>query len=240
MSTGQQNPRQLPTEINISAREALKVIWKYSKRAKRLSLRIAPHEQKLVVTLPQGCSTTQALTFVQTNRTWIGERLQRLEKKPSFSVDHLIPIQGKPYLIVHAPERLGGAWLENDCLMVSGDLAFINRRVADFLRTHAATVLKQEVQEMARNTGLQPSRVDIRDTSSRWGSCSTSGRIMLSWRVIMAPDLVRHYLIAHELSHLRHMNHGPLFWQQVASITPYKKQAETWLREKGPLLLHAR
>lgn len=238
--TGPQNLRHLPTEINTPERKTLKVVWKPSKRAKRLSLRIAPQEQHLVVTLPQGCPPAQALSFVQTNHRWIDERLQRLEKTPSFSAGSIIPIEGKPHLIVHAPDQVGGAWLEHDRLMVSGEKAFVNRRVADFLRAHATTVLKREVQTMADNTGLHPSRVDIRDTSSRWGSCSSSGRIMLSWRVIMAPPLVRHYLIAHELSHLRHMNHGPLFWLQVANITPHRKQAETWLRQKGPLLLHAK
>lgn len=238
--TGQKNLQHLPTEIDIPLRGSVQVIWKHSLRARRLSLRIAPHEQKLVVTLPPGCSAAQALAFVKTNHTWIGERIQKLEKTPSFSANNIIPIEGKPYLITHAPEQLGGAWLENNRLMVSGDLTFINRRVADFLRTHAATVLKRDVQEMALMTHLHPSRVDIRDTSSRWGSCSASGRIMLSWRVIMAPDLVRHYLIAHELSHLKHMNHGPLFWQQVSRITPHKHQAETWLRQKGALLLHAK
>ncbi|MCP1227802.1 M48 family metallopeptidase [Acetobacter fabarum] len=238
--TGQQSLRQLPTEINLSAQEPLQVIWKHSLRARRLALRIAPHEQKLVVTIPQGCTSAQALAFVQKNHGWISERLKKLKKAPSFSANNTILIEGTPYRIVHSPEQLGGAWLENDRLMVSGDAAFINRRVTDFLRSHAATVLKREVQAMAQHTGLRPTRVDIRDTSSRWGSCSSTGRIMLSWRVIMAPELVRHYLIAHELSHLQHMNHGPLFWQCVRSITPHKTQAEAWLRQKGPLLLQAR
>nr|WP_298797910.1 SprT family zinc-dependent metalloprotease [uncultured Acetobacter sp.] len=238
--TGPQNPQQLPAEIKASTAEPVQVVWKQSLRARRLSLRIAPYEQKLVVTLPPECTPAQALAFVKANHAWINERLQRLEKTPSFSANNIIPIEGKPYLIMHAPKQLGGAWLENNHLMVSGDPVFINRRVADFLRTHAASALKREVQELALNTGLHPSRIDIRDTSSRWGSCSTSGRIMLSWRVIMAPDMVRHYLIAHELSHLKYMNHGPLFWQHVAKITPYKQQAETWLRQKGILLLHAK
>ncbi|GAN71877.1 M48 family metallopeptidase [Acetobacter syzygii] len=240
MSTGQKNLRQLPTTISTSTQEALQVVWKHSTRAKRLSLRVAPHEHKLIVTLPLTCTDQQALTFVQTHQGWIEERLKKLEKTPSFSVGNTVFITGKPYLIVHAPEQKGGAWLENDCLMVSGDPAFINRRVADFLRNHATSILRKEVEAVALSTGLRPTRIDIRDTSSRWGSCSASGRIMFSWRIIMAPDLVRHYLIAHELSHLRHMNHGPLFWQQVARITPYKKQAERWLRQTGPLLLHAR
>ena len=238
--TGQPNTPHLPKNINIASQDVIQVVWKHSIRAKRLSLRIAPYENTLIVTVPIGCRPEQALAFVQANHAWINERLQKLEKTPSFSDNNIISIQGKPYRIMHAPKQQGGAWLEAQYLMVSGDRAFINRRVADFLRSHATTVLRQEVQAMAQSTDLHPSRVDIRDTSSRWGSCSSSGRIMLSWRVIMAPDIVRHYLIAHELSHLKHMNHGPLFWQQVAKTTPFKQQAETWLRQKGPLLLHAR
>ena len=201
---------------------------------------MAPYEHVLVVTVPLRCSAAQALAFVHSNHAWINERLKKLEKPPSFSENSFISIQGRNYRIVHAPQQLGGAWLEEQRLMVSGDHAFLSRRVADFLRSHATTVLRKEVEDMALKTHLHPSRVDIRDTSSRWGSCSSSGRIMLSWRVIMAPDLVRHYLIAHELSHLKHMNHGPLFWRLVASITPHKQQAETWLRQTGALLLQAR
>ncbi|WP_242401046.1 M48 family metallopeptidase [Acetobacter okinawensis] len=232
--TGLPNTQNLPKEINVAAQGVVQVVWKQSIRAKRLSLRIAPYEHTLIVTVPIGCRSEQALAFVQANHAWINERLQKLEKPPSFSDNNIIPIQGKPYRIMHAPKQQGGAWLEAQYLMVSGDRAFINRRVADFLRSHATTALRQEVQAMAQSTDLHPSRVDIRDTSSRWGSCSSSGRIMLSWRVIMAPDIVRHYLIAHELSHLKHMNHGPLFWQQVAKITPFKQQAETCCARKAP------
>ena len=238
--TGQPNTPLLPKNISIASQEVIQVVWKHSIRAKRLSLRIAPHDHSLIVTLPTHCTSAQALAFVQSNHAWIQKQLKKLEQTHSFSANSIIPIQGRNYRIIHAPQKRGGAWLEEQHLMVSGDQAFINRRVADFLRAHATTILRQEVQDMARHTHLHPSRIDIRDTSSRWGSCSSSGRIMLSWRVIMAPDLVRHYLIAHELSHLKHMNHGPLFWQQVASITPHKQQAETWLRQTGALLLQAR
>ena len=229
----------LPDEITVEGFGKVHVEWRVSSRARRLALRIAPRANAITVTLPPACPPSQAQAFVRQHGGWIASRLQRLEKTPSFSDGSLIPIEGIPHRITHAPTRRGGAWIEQDRLVVSGDASFISRRVTDFLRAHAARVLGEEVRDMARTARLHPSRLDIRDTSSRWGSCSSTGRIMLSWRLVMAPQPVRHYLIAHELSHLVHMNHGPQFWKQVASLTPHRQQAEAWLRYHGPLLLRA-
>ena len=128
--TGLPNTPHLPKEINVAAQGVVQVVWKQSIRAKRLSLRIAPYEHPLIVTIPIGCRPEQALAFVQTNHAWINERLQKLEKTSSFSDKNIISIQGKPYRIMHAPKQHGGTWLEDQYLMVSVDIAFINRTPA--------------------------------------------------------------------------------------------------------------
>lgn len=218
----------------------MRVFWRLSPRARRLSLRIAPRDHALTVTVPQSCPPAQALAFVHKNTGWIVSRLQRLAQGPSFTADSLITIEDKPYRILHDPTRHGGAWIENDTLVITGDAAFLSRRVMQYLRQYATRALGRDLRAMAQTAGLKPGRLDIRDPTSRWGSCSSTGRIMLSWRLILAPHPVRHYLIAHELSHLAQMNHSPAFWKHVATLTPHRDVAENWLRHHGPLLLRAR
>lgn len=169
-------------------------------------MRLAPRQNAITVTLPATCPPAQALAFLHNNKSWLASRLKRVQNAFSFTVDSVIPIEGQPHRIVHSPKQRGGAWIENGQIIVCGETAFISRRVIDCLRHHAARVLGTELREMAKAADLKPTRLDIRDPTSRWGSCSTTGRIMLSWRLIMAPPEVRHYLIAHELSHLVHMN----------------------------------
>ncbi|GLH28466.1 hypothetical protein WSS15_11160 [Acetobacter pasteurianus] len=225
-----------PDTIMLEGYGAAKIIWRISAKAKRCIIRISAKEQAILVTLPKGFPYTQALAFVQKQTQWITTRLEKLVQTPRFAIGSNIPIQDKNYTICHAPDRRGGAWLENECLFVSGDPSFLARRVEGFLKQHATKVLAQEMHHLAHTVGLTPKRLDVRDTSSRWGSCSSSGRIMLSWRLIMAPFFVRHYLIAHELSHLQHMNHSIQFWKMVDTLTPHRQQAESWLQHFGPVL----
>lgn len=232
-------PTQTPDLIQLAPDCHVPVIWKPSSRARRLSLRIDPRRQAVSVTLPSGLSTAQAVQFLKIQKHWITKRLIALQQAPAFLPGRTIPIEGKPYTIVHHPTARGGVWIEADQLCVSGAEEFISRRITDFLKKHARQILGAELRTQAQIFGLLPTRLDIRDTSSRWGSCSSSGRIMLSWRLVMAPTPVRHYLIAHELAHLRHMNHAPAFWRLVDQLTPHRHHAEAWLKHHGSALLGA-
>nr|WP_298795795.1 SprT family zinc-dependent metalloprotease [uncultured Acetobacter sp.] len=229
-----------PDMIDLAPDCRVPVIWKPSSRARRLSVRIDHRQQALVVTLPSELSSTHALQFLKKQTRWITTRLAALQQAPAFLPGRTIPIEGKPHTIVHQPTAQGGVWIEADQLFVSGARDFMSRRITDFLRNHARLILGQDLRAQAQSSGLRPTRLDIRDTSSRWGSCSSAGRIMLSWRLVMAPAPVRHYLIAHELAHLRHMNHGPAFWALADQLTPHRHHAEAWLKQHGPSLLGAR
>lgn len=238
-------PRILPVDaapdvIELAPDCRVPILWKRSSRARRLSLRIDPLRQAVTVTLPGPLTPQDAMPFLKTQRHWITKRLAALHNAPAFLAGKTIPVEGISHLIVHQPAARSGVWIEAQQIFVSGTEEFIGRRVRDFLRNHARTVLGQELRAQAQATGLRPTRLDIRDTSSRWGSCSSSGRIMLSWRLIMAPASVRHYLIAHELAHLRHMNHSPAFWALVDQLTPHRHTAERWLKHHGSAMLGAR
>ena len=228
-----------PAELLIGSLK-VPLIWRTSPRARRLSARLDPKKRALIVNCPPHYPQQAALAFLQTQQKWILERFQKLSSQTiSFAHEGIIPIEGKPYTITHQPNARSGVWVDGNTLCVSGQSEFIARRVIDFLKKRARALLTQELHHAAHAAALRPSKLDIRDTASRWGSCNSAGRIMLSWRLVMAPLPVRHYLIAHELAHLKHMNHSPAFWAYTDHLTPYRQQAEAWLKLYGPALLGA-
>jgi predicted metal-dependent hydrolase len=118
-------------------------------------------------------------------------------------------------------------------ICVSGGESHGPRRLSDWLRTEAKADLSARVAHHAANLGVRPKRISIRDQSSRWGSCSTTGTISFSWRLIFAPSYVLDYVAAHEVAHLREMNHGPRFWRLVRDTMPDVQKARNWLKQKG-------
>jgi predicted metal-dependent hydrolase len=118
-------------------------------------------------------------------------------------------------------------------ICVSGGEQHGPRRLADWLRTQAKTDLTQRAHYHAANLGCQPKRISVRDQSTRWGSCSTTGTISFSWRLIFAPNYVLDYVAAHEAAHLREMNHGPRFWRLVKNTMPDMQKARAWLKQNG-------
>lgn len=118
-------------------------------------------------------------------------------------------------------------------ICVSGGEQHGPRRLADWLRTQAKTDLTQRAHHHAANLGCQAKRISVRDQSTRWGSCSTTGTISFSWRLIFAPAFVLDYVAAHEAAHLREMNHGPRFWRLVRNTMPDMQKARAWLKQNG-------
>ena len=130
--------------------------------------------------------------------------------------------------------------MEDGELHVTGDPAFLPRRAKDFLRAEAARRMAVLVRAKADAAGLVPGRIAVKDTTSRWGSCAPDKSLAFSWRLVMAPEHVQDYVAAHEVAHLRHMNHGPAFWTQVAALTAHTRPAIAWLKTQGPRLLRVR
>jgi predicted metal-dependent hydrolase len=168
---------------------------------------------------------------------WVAKRIAALPEQVTLTDGAEVPIGGIPHRIRHHPDRRGGAWLEEGELHVTGRPEFLSRRVADFLRAEAARRLSSLVRAKSALAGLNPGRITIKDTTSRWGSCAPDGALAFSWRLVMAPEFVQDYVTAHEVAHLRHMNHGPAFWHLVSSLTAHTQRAMAWLRNEGPRLL---
>lgn len=212
------------------------LVCRVSPRARRITLRIDAKTGGVQLTLPRGVPRAEGLAFAESQRAWLLRRLSDLPPRAHFLEGAEIPILGSPHVIRHAPEARRGVWREAGALWVSGGADFIERRVADYLKREA----KREIAARAKvKAGLLPAkarplgRVILRDTRSRWGSCAHSGDLSFSWRLILAPEAVLDYVVAHEVAHLAEMNHGPAFWRLVGKLTESVKQPKAWLRREG-------
>ncbi|WRH86804.1 SprT family zinc-dependent metalloprotease [Nguyenibacter sp. L1] len=222
--------------VSLEGRD-ISVFWRHSLQARRVTLRIDPRQAGVVVTLPPRATREAGLALLRTHAIWIFSRLDHLPPDAPWHDGGQVLLDGRPHAIRHCPHARGGVWIEGETIMVSGEAEFMRRRLGAFLRQEARRRLSARMAQLAEQSGLRPRRLAIKDTSSRWGSCNSDGTIMLSWRLLMAPAEIQHYVIAHELAHLRHLNHGSDFWMLVASLTPHRHMAETWLRRHGPALL---
>ncbi len=210
----------------------VQVVVRRSALARRTAIRIDP-VRGVVLVLPARASRAEAERFLLAHRAWVAERLAQLPAGQSLEPGHRIAILGEPHLIRHCPAARRGVWVENGELLVSGLAEQVPRRVTAFLRAHARTVIARHVADLAARLGRPAGRLTIRDTSSRWGSCSARGDLSFSWRLVMAPEWVLVYVVAHELAHLVEMNHSPAFWAVVATLSPDAKRARTWLKRHG-------
>lgn len=205
-------------------------------RARRLSLRVDAKLGDVVLTWPKRTSLRAAEKFVRDNRAWIEKHRARLTPARAFAAGEQLTLGGAVYTIRHADGR-GLTRIEGDDIVVHGDAAHVHRRVRDFIKAEALRQLTQLSHEKSASLGLKPSGVRVLDPKSRWGSCGPDGRLMYSWRIILAPRAVMDYLVAHEVAHRVHMNHGPAFWRLCASLTTDAKSSRRWLNEHGKTLM---
>ena len=215
------------------------VRWRRSARARRASLRIDARGACVVVTLPARAARAAGLALLAGHAAWVAGHLAALPPALAFADGALVPLGGEPYRVRHVLEGQGRAWLEAGEIRVAGDLASLRRRVADLLRAEALRRLAALAAAKCALAGLAARRVMVKDTRSRWGSCASDGTLMFCWRVVMAPPLVQDYVVAHEVAHLRHMDHGPRFWALVAELTEHRAAGVAWLAAVGPGLLRA-
>ena len=208
------------------------------RRARRYTLRIHPTDREAILTMPPRGIIAEAREFAHLHGGWIAARLGRLPKAAPFQPGTVVPLRGAPHRIVHRAGERGTVWTETrdsgeKILCVTGDVAFTDRRVHDFLKREARRDLQKSAQAYAETLGVRVKRLSIRDQSSRWGSCTSAGSLSFSWRLILAPPFVLDYLAAHEVTHLVEMNHSPRFWRVVARICPAVERAKKWLDTSG-------
>jgi len=210
--------------------------WRRNVNARRITLRIDPARGQVVVTLPARAARADGLALLTQNAGWVAEKLAALPHARPFADGAGITIDGLPHRILRMPGR-GGAWLEGSTLHVSGEPEFLARRVTAFLRAEARRRFARQAHAKAGQAGLAISRVVVKDTYARWASCSPQGVLMFCWRLLMAPLHVQDYVVAHEVAHLRHLNHSPAFWALAEALSPHRAASDLWLEREGPGLL---
>lgn len=209
----------------------LTVTLRRSARARRISLRVSRLDGHITLTLPKGVRDTEALAFASDKRDWLARQLARNPTQQDVAPGMALPIAGQMRQVVAGSGR--SIVLGHDSIAVPGGSARAGARLQGYLKELARHRLSEAVTHYSACLGRSHTRLTLRDTRSRWGSCSSRGALMFSWRLVMAPPEVLDYVAAHEVAHLAEMNHAPAFWAIVERIHGPCDAPRRWLRDHG-------
>lgn len=209
----------------------VELILRRSARARRVSLRVSSLDGRVTLTLPRGVPDREALAFAREKEPWLRKHLARRVEDVDVGFGALLPVEGTIREVV--PGKGRAVRLLEDRLEVPGAPDRVGTRLAAWLKHLARDRLVAASDGYAAEIGRGYNRISLRDTRSRWGSCSHEGRLMYSWRLILAPPEALDYVAAHEVAHLQEMNHSPAFWAVVQRLCPDYDRHRRWLREEG-------
>ena len=195
--------------------------------------------REIHVSKPWITSNATVMRFIESKRRWIEGIFARAPQKVRVAPGDVIEFLGMRVCLQHDSSRRSNELVKTDdvnaTLIVGGGADMFERRVRDFIKSEFLTVLRQMVRTAPRE--LWPARIAVRDTTSRWGSCSTSGTMSFSWRLAFAPTDVMRYVVMHELAHRRHMDHSPEFWAYVRELYGFGvERQKRWLAQYGAQL----
>ena len=210
----------------------IEVRIKRNPRAKRFTLRLSRTDGKATLTLPTRASMREAEGFALRQEGWLRAQISKLPDRAVLLDGGRLPFRGVDLKIAATAGR--SIRVENDKILVGGKHS--GARLQAFVKTEARNTLYPAVEKYAAQIGRPFNRITLRDTRSRWGSCSAEGNLMFSWRLVMAPPIVLDYVAAHEVAHLAEMNHSAAFWDVVETLMPDYQNHRNWLREHGAKL----
>ena len=220
-----------------SSGEEIPIIITTRRGARNITLRpkTAPTHE-IHATKPWISSNSSVIKFIESKRRWIENIFARAPRKCTLAPNDEIEFLGRVVKLVHDDTRRANKFIVDDemhaTLIVGGGADMFERRVRNFIKTEFLVVAKSMIRTTPRE--LWPTRIVAHDTTSRWGSCSTTGTMSLSWRLAFAPLDVMRYVVMHELAHRRHMDHSPAFWAFVAELYGFGvERAKRWLNQHG-------
>lgn len=209
-------------------------------RAKRLSLRVDQSSGVIKLTIPKWTMQWKIDRFLKANEGWIADKSALLLPKIQIKHGARILFQGVEHEIVieHQTKRTTDIKCPDDTIIIKTSRADPTSNLKRWMIDECRRVIEPMATEKANRIGKTISKIDLRDTKSRWGSCSTDKRLMLSWRLIMAPPEILDYVVAHEVAHLKHMDHSKKFWDICYDLTDGDADyARQWLRDNGNTLM---
>ena len=210
------------------------VALRRSARARRFSLRVSGLDGRVTLSLPPGAREAEALKFLSAQEGWLRAALAKMPEQAAVAIGSLLPVEGRLLTLVPGTGR--SPRMEDDSLVLPGDPLRAGARAAAYLKVLARDRLSTACDLHAGRLGRRFSTLSLRDTRSRWGSCTSDGGLMFSWRLIMAPPAVLDYVAAHEVAHLAQMNHSAAFWAVVERLCPGYGGHRAWLRRQGQAL----
>ncbi len=221
-------------QIELSGPPMVGIIVRRSHRARQLSLRVSQLDGRVTITLPRRTPLREARVFASEKERWIRKALADRPDMVRPEIGAAVLLEGREVMIIAGSGR--AARYLDGVISVPENPDRVPFRVAALFKIMAADRLRQASEKYAAALGIKFGKISIRDTRSRWGSCSSQGNLMYSWRLIMAPPEVLDYVAAHEVAHLVEMNHSAQYWRVVAKICPDYKPKRAWLRENGQKL----
>lgn len=233
----------LPDKLHIDLEgQQLEIQLRRNQRAKRYILRLPPGETTPVITVPARGTLKTAQDFADRHAGWLKQRLSARPDTVPFVEGQLIPIRGVMHELRPLGKLRGIAQQTRDpqtdepLLLLPGETQSFPRKTTEFLKKQAKADLEHHVSTFARQLGRTYKTISLRDTKSRWGSCSAEGKLSFSWRLILAPPDILEYVAAHEVAHLMHMDHSPEFWQVCKQLAPHTDRTQHWLKQHGSQL----
>ncbi|HVY86646.1 MAG TPA: SprT family zinc-dependent metalloprotease [Caulobacterales bacterium] len=229
----------LTTEVETLDGRRVSVRLIVNPRARRVSVRIDPTRRVAIATAPSNRQLKRAVQFAAERAGWIAHELARLPENIDLVPGRMAPLRGVPHHLVFErglslprieagePPRL---------VTPAPDLALFESRLMRYYKAEAKSDLVERVAAHCATLDVRPKRIQVKELRSRWGSCSPDGVLSFSWRVILAPPYVLDYLAAHEVAHLREMNHSRRFWTQVKRCMPDFERGRDWLHQHGAAL----
>jgi hypothetical protein len=221
------NAKQRET-ISLGGR-VIPLLVRRNRSARRIVLRIDVEAGGVALTLPGRTALAEGLALAHERADWVLRCLDKLPARLPFADGTVLPLLGTDITIRHAPGTKHGVVHTDSELIVSGAPEHLARRVADWLKREARREIANRAHPMASRIGRTIAGLAVRDTRSRWGSCTPDGKLSFCWRLILTPDWILDYVVAHEVAHLAHLNHGPKFWATVAALGVNPGQARAWL-----------
>ncbi|MFP4328432.1 MAG: M48 family metallopeptidase [Paracoccaceae bacterium] len=218
-------------EWKLPGNPPIPVLLRRSARARRISLRVSALDGRVTLTLPRGMAEAEALAFARQKEAWLRGHLAGRPDEVAVTHGARVPVEGVPLTV--APAAGPAVRIAGGQLLVPGPSGRAGPALAGWLKARARDRLAAASDRHAAALGRPYARLTLRDTRSRWGSCSAAGGLNYSWRLILAPPAILDYVAAHEVAHLAEMNHSPAFWAVVERLYGDWRPARRWLHENG-------
>lgn len=213
------------------------VFLRHNARAKRLILRQDRIKGTFTLTYPNYCTPIMISRFLERQEDWINQK--RAAHTPSIRITDGLTmpfLNDEVVICFKGGSSRKQSQLKEGRLFVYGDEALIGSRVIRFYKKQARSIFTDKAAYFADKADKNFNSIRITDTKSCWGSCTSAGVLSLSWRLLLAPEYVCDYVIAHEVAHLHHMDHSKEFWALCETLEPRTKKAKRWLKSTGHVL----